>query len=312
MAALLLGALTACSFGSTDDVVEGRFGHQVDGASGRVLLPTGALTVTVGDPITDNLGEDDSGDGESHDVPGDGSFVPVSWSFDAFTDLPGKGIIGRDPQVAQVSLRVDGESIDLPDPYQVQGPGTTDAVVDNVYVPASTTDPEVRVEVAYDGHTQSFDPASGAVDAGVAEPLYASGPPPRPRPCVAKPMRPASAGTRISCQGSVERFPYLPGAGWADEGKTYVALAHRVRLDDLPGHEAVNQPKTSVELAGQAPVETLPSQVGSPQVSTATDVFEVPEDTATPARVSVTFTVEPDDDPEGETKFQVRAAIPIS
>ena len=100
---LLLGAgPTACgdqgSATHAGEVVVGHSSDDVTGDSSFVLLPTGRIDLTVGDP-TEELTEEQVGDARR--APDGGSFLPVSWAHDPFGEsgVP-IGVIGAEPQEA--------------------------------------------------------------------------------------------------------------------------------------------------------------------------------------------------------------------
>ena len=132
-AGLLLGAgVTACgdqgSAASAGDVVVGHASDRVTGDTAFVLLPTGRVDLTVGAP-TEKLTDEQVEGGRR--APDGGSFVPVSWAHDPFGEsgVP-IGVIGAEPQEAQVTLVAGGTRADLGSPYRVVGEtGTADTEV---------------------------------------------------------------------------------------------------------------------------------------------------------------------------------------
>ena len=240
LAGLLGGAgLTACgdqgSGAGSGDVVAGHLSDKVSGDSTYVLLPTGRIDLTVGEPV-DEVTADQASDGEKHSAPDGGVFVPVTWEHDPFGEgaVP-VNVIGADPQEADVVLMSGGTKADLGSPYQLAGDqGTTDTGVGTMYVAVAGDGEDPTFQVAYDGLTQTVDPATGDRDAGVAEPLYAEPTMGVEAPCTSEgfasgPIRPA-----VSCVvNAPQRTPYLPGQGWAEPGHTWLLVTADITLSGV-------------------------------------------------------------------------------
>jgi hypothetical protein len=237
---LLLGVgLTACGnqgAGASDgDVVEGHLSDKVTGDSSYVLLPTGRIDLTVGAPV-DEVTADQAGDGEKHQAPDGGAFVPVTWDHDPF----GAGavpveVMGADPQEADVTLVSGDTEADLGAPYQLAGDqGTTDTGVGTMYVAVDGDGQAPTFEVSYDGLTQTLDPATGDRDAGAAAPLYAEATAGIEAPCTQEGFASGDVTPEISCLvNAPQRTPYLPGHGWADDGHVWLLVGVDISLSGV-------------------------------------------------------------------------------
>ena len=239
---LLLGAgLTACgdqgSATSAGEVVVGHPSDDVTGDSAFVLLPTGRIDLTVGEP-TDELTEEQVGDAPSS-APDGGSFLPVSWAHDPFGEsgVP-IGVIGAEPQEAQVTLVAGETRADLGSPYRVVGDtGTADTGVSTMYVAVDQAPDDVgdvSFEVTYDGLTQTVSPATGERDAGAAAPLYDEPTIGVEAPCTSEGFATPQVQPDVSCVvNAPQRTPYLPGHGWAEEGRTFVLVSAFFTVDSV-------------------------------------------------------------------------------
>jgi hypothetical protein len=240
LAGLLGGAgLTACgdqgSGAGSGDVVAGHLSDKVTGDSAYVLLPTGRIDLTVGKPV-DEVTADQASDGEKHSAPDGGVFVPVMWEHDPFGGgaVP-VNVIGADPQEADVVLVSGDTTADLGSPYQLAGDqGTTDTGVGTMYVAVDGGGDDPTFEVAYDGLTQTVDPATGDRDAGAAEPFYAEPTMGVEAPCTSEGFASGPIRPDLSCVvNAPQRTPYLPGQGWAAQGHTWLLVTVDITLSGV-------------------------------------------------------------------------------
>lgn len=240
VAGLLLGAgLTACGDGATSadggDVVVGHLSDQVTGDDAFVLLPTGRIDLTVGAPVAE-VTADQAGDGKLHAAPDGGAFVPVTWSHDPFGEggVP-IGVIGADPQEADVVLVSGDTQADLGAPYQLAGDqGTTDTGVGTMYVAVDGDGKAPTFQVSYDGLTQTVDPANGDRDAGAAAPLYAEPTMGVEAPCTKEGFVHGDVVPDVSCVvNAPQRTPYLPGHGWAEDGHTWLVVGLAITISGV-------------------------------------------------------------------------------
>ena len=238
---LLLGAgLTACgdqgSATGAGEVVVGHASDDVTGDSGFVLLPTGRLDLTVGDPL-EKLTDEQVG--VARRAPDGGGFVPVAWAHDPFGEggVP-IGVIGAEPQEAQVTLVAGETRADLGSPYRLVGDqGTGDTGVSTMYVAVAAAAEDlddVSFEVTYDGLTQTVTPATSERDAGAAAPFYDEPTIGVGAPCTSEGFATPRVRPDISCVvNAPQRTPYLPGHGWADENRTWLLVSVDVTIDSV-------------------------------------------------------------------------------
>ncbi len=239
VAATLSGCGDSGAASGAGDVVVGHLSDEVQGDETFVLLPSGRIDLTVGKPTSDAVSADQADDGEEHAPPSGGSFVPVSWSHDPFAESgsPAALIAGR-PLPADVSLVVDGKAVDLGSPYEVVGDqGVTDTGVGTMYVAVDEAPDEIEsltVSVDYDGLTQTVDPATGERDAGAAAPLYDGSSASVEADCPSDGWSPTRVDPDVACHvGPAQRAPYLPGSGWADDGRTWLVVGVTVDFDSV-------------------------------------------------------------------------------
>jgi hypothetical protein len=267
LAGLLLGAgLAACGdqgVGTAGgDVVVGHLSDKVTGDDAFVLLPTGRIDLTVGAPVG-VVTADQAGDGEKHAAPDGGAFVPVTWSHDPFGEggVP-IGVIGADPQEADIVLVSGDSTADLGSPYRLAGgQGPTDTGVGTMYVAVDGDGKTPTFEVSYDGLTQTVDPATGDRDAGAAAPLYADPTMGVEAPCTKEGFATGDVTPDISCVvNAPQRTPYLPGHGWAEDGHTWLVVGlditlSGVRVGDTSYDVQSVQPHLTVNDADALPVD---------------------------------------------------------
>jgi hypothetical protein len=298
---LLLGAgLTACgdqgSTTSAGEVVVGHPSDEVTGDSSFVLLPTGRVDLTVGEP-TEKLTEEQVGDVRR--APDGGSFLPVSWTHDPFGEsgVP-IGVVGAEPQDAQVTLVAGETRADLGSPYRVVGDtGTADTGVSTMYVavdraPGDAGD--VSFEVTYDGLTQTVSPATGERDAGVAAPLYDEPTIGVEAPCTSEGFATPQVRPDVSCVvNAPQRTPYLPGHGWVEEGRTFVLVSAFFTVDSVEVRGTSSDvgeitPRLTLDGADPLPPD---GRYGAPELSpgaaSGTWAFEVPDDTVGDLTISL-------------------------
>jgi hypothetical protein len=237
----LLMGLAACSDDASatvaGEVVPGRASLEIVGDFGYLLVPTGRIDVVVGEAVTRAVNADEANDDQDHEAPDGGSWIPVHVFHDPFGDLgvPVE-VTGGSPQPAQVALVVDGTTVHLGAPYRVAGEqGTVDSGLDNVWVAVGQRPDEIeslQVAVTYDGLTQTLDPRTRAREAGAADPLYDSEPAQLTTTCDPAGFDSGRARLDGSCAiGPAQRTPYLPGAGWADEGRSWLVVGAAVSVD---------------------------------------------------------------------------------
>ena len=93
---------------------------------------------------------------------------------------------------------------------------------------------DVSFEVTYDGLTQTVSPATGDRDAGVAAPLYDEPTIGVEAPCTSEGFATPQVQPDVSCVvNAPQRTPYLPGHGWAEEGRTFVLVTAFFTVDSV-------------------------------------------------------------------------------
>lgn len=319
VAPLILGLLVGCGADEETKVVPGRPSDQVEGQAIAVRLPVGELNVTVGAPITDSITGEQAADSDEHQVPSDGSFIPISWDFDALEKIPGRAYYGQEPLPAEVALRMGDQVIDLPEPYVVRGIGIGTAPVRVFYVPSQQADPKVSLEVSYDGLTQLADAATGEVAPSVASLLYAD---PVTAPDVECDSLTSTRYPRLridpACSATVERVPYLPEIGWAPEGESYPVVSYGLDLRS-PSVGRLEWEAESVvgtatlDGAGSILVVSTSADPSVPHAPylRASEVFAA-RPPGGEAKASATFTVEPPNEGASEPQqITLSATIPL-
>ena len=167
----LLLPLTACSDDAEPspdtqpgDTVAGRAAGLNVGKPVPVVTPAGRLKVAFMEPV-DHLDEDETTDLRERNAPEGGAFLPIVWSFEGDEIF---GLITRvfgDRQALELELVVDGEKYPLAPP----NPGSEKSAA---YVAIESRGDDVRLDVTYNGLTQTLDGQTGQVDKGVAADLY--------------------------------------------------------------------------------------------------------------------------------------------
>ncbi|XBB65581.1 hypothetical protein ABFU82_15845 [Nocardioides sp. WV_118_6] len=226
----LAPALVACG-GDTGvavgDVVPARDDAQFSGAGNEsvVALPIGSLEITLGKP-TDKLSADDTRQAEAIDAPDGGTFVPITWQYDASSFGRYADFIDTEA-TPDVDLIADGATYRIPPPDD-SGTGSTSFYV---VVGGPGKDPSLKID--FDGVTQTVDLTTGDRDAGAAEALY---------------DLPSPRTKRTDCTGAIEygrklvgsstftcsvtrpvRLPYA-GDAWAEDGQGWLAVTVRTTL----------------------------------------------------------------------------------
>ena len=202
-----------------------------------MLLPTGRIDLTVGDP-TDELTEEQVGDARR--APDGGSFLPVAWAHDPFGEsgVP-IGVIGAEPQEAQVTLVAGETRADLGSPYRVVGDtGTADTGVSTMYVAVDQAPDDVgdvSFEVTYDGLTQTVSPCHGRPRRGRRGTAVRRADDRRRGAVHVRGVRDAArcSPTSPCVVNAPQRTPYLPGHGWAEEGRTFVLVSAFFTVDSV-------------------------------------------------------------------------------
>lgn len=257
----------------------------------RVLVPGLALTVGVAAPVTSLAAEGSDTDEELLLAPDGGRLIAVRVE----PRLLVAGVEGR-PEMA-VRLVADGVRTEVwtsePSLQSALAP-TTVAVGTGEAVDVD----DLTVEVDFGGQVQTVDVATGEIDAGVAEALYA----PRTKRlgCVevesacdfgpALPDQDPRPSFQVATGGDLTLSPWDDEHGWAPEGTLWAAIDLQV----LRGLPTSRTGRTFLPLESQYTVVTLDGEPAlyndlTPTASAAGGrvVFSVPAD-ADPALLTLT------------------------
>lgn len=249
---------------------EGVFAH-----ASVVRTPSRLVTIGVADPVTSVPGEtvrqapfDSYEPGEEPPevlaAPDGGRVVPVDLEV-----RPLRSPAGSEPAMA-VRLVADGEAVEV---WSSAG-GETDpeeaffSTVVAIPVSGAVALADLAVEVEYDGLVQTLDVASGEVDAGVAEALYA----PRSLPSSCSSVSPAcdavaaTAGQDLrpiyqkATASDLYLYPWDGELGWAEDGTLWATATVQTFSGAGVGRDGrtyvapLREPPADVELDGLAPV----------------------------------------------------------
>ncbi|MEO9325577.1 hypothetical protein ABFT23_18950 [Nocardioides sp. C4-1] len=223
-------SLVACSEDDAEQVT-GRPQPGLEGSVTTVVVPAGAIEVTVAEAV-DEVSAGDADDGEEHRPPRGWRYLPVQVAFGR-ADPTVVNTSGKVDAPVAVSIDVGDESYDLPAPYTVDAEGRAEAAAPvTTYVP-TRSEGDVVVSVDYDGLEQRLG-TDGSRDAGVAEAYYdgtaVTG---GELDCTEGWTAAPDVDVDIGCRLRPTITPYLPGLGWADEGRTYVEVDTELLLTDL-------------------------------------------------------------------------------
>jgi len=227
-----------------------------------VKLPGIEVSVRVAEPLGSIDGalvrDRDHPDAESWVAPDDGRLVPVSWRARS---------TGADPGPIDIYLAAGGERVSL-DTIRFDG-STTAATRLTSAVVAFADDldlADITAEVEYDGLTQTLHPATGEIEAGVAQALYEPLPELESNCAGSKrgcPVAAADEDSALQIDGSVEsrvRFQaYDSELGWAEKGTLWaevdVSLESGDHVEDAAGNYFViwDSPPMTVTLDGARP-----------------------------------------------------------
>ena len=226
----LAPALVAC--GADDgvaagDVVPARDTAQFagTGSESMVALPIGRLEITLGKPTT-KLAADDTRQREALEAPAGGTFIPLTWQYDAASFGRYAQYIDTDASPV-IDLVADGAS------YRIPPPDDTGEGSSSFYVVVAGPGKDPGLKIDFDGVTQTVDLTTGERDEGAAAGLYRLGAPKSARSDCTGAIeygRKLAGDSTYSC--SVTRPVRLPyaGDGWADDGESWLAVTVRTSL----------------------------------------------------------------------------------
>ncbi len=228
----------------------------------EVVLPSGLFTFTATD-TRDEVTEDEAADGEPHEAPDGQLYLGLQWEWEG--TLPAFTMLNLDQrrQAATVSVVAGEQEVSV---FELDTHATSTG--DPVWV-LLPDDADARLQVTYDGHTQTVDLASGEVDAGVAEGLYEIGDIGYTADCPDQgPGFPSGRdGWLYQIQCNVEEVyavPYVPGLGWAAEGQAWLLAFVQLEAwnfgfavgDELTPYR-VDRQEGSISVAGGGDPEEL-------------------------------------------------------
>lgn len=298
---LATGALTSCAGPDEEVVAVGEVEEYsrgvAEGTEVSVAVPLGRVEATVGEPVT-TLGD--------LEAPEGGSLVRVANRFrdgqvrDDVWELAARPGEARSVQLSLAAgdedyllgvVRVgDGSdaaaSVRAPQDLVVAVDGTPEELGD-----------DLALEVTYDEVTQSVSVPDGERAPGPADALYQEAPDPATlstTDCDPR-VEPASASLRgLRCEvGAVRSLPYVPGLGWAEEGRTWLVVGAGVEVvsAELSGSTyGVGETGLEVVLDGQPPAAVL-DPTGADGRASGQHVFDVAADQPS-GEVGLTATLE--------------------
>lgn len=264
----------------------------VEGRAVTVRVPSGGITLTVGDPVTEAPADVD-------DIPSGQVLVPVQWSLERAAAAPFTGY----SKETEIVVAAGDASVDLVTIPDTPGAGS------EAWVLAPEDGADLGFEVTYDGVTQQVS-ASGDVESGAAAGLYDD----------------AAAGVEQSCPASdfgldqvvfecsVESWvlPYDPEQGWADDGQQFVAVQPRLnfaRVVDGRERSAVGFEVDASRIDGVAPGAQLQQGTQGDGSVEGLLVAQVPTGTEHTWNADLGFTV--DEGPRAGEQIKVAADITL-
>jgi hypothetical protein len=297
----LVGGVSACGSqtgtaagGSAGKVVEAA--GQSSGTAATVVVPTGALALSIGAP-RDSVPADDTADDTALKATSGMTWVPVSWDFD-LGQMPWSGqLVGDDPLPTSISLVADGQDYAVGSPYHVSGVRLGEDPDNAFYVQVPTgAAQDLQVRVTYDGGTQTV-AADGTVSGSGAALADLGTALPGSVPCGDQgwTTTPADVDATLDC--SVDwagATPYFPGVGWAPEGQQlWVANVSEARLTKATQGGETYDVSTIADhstIGGATPAEPLVQQDAPREyVAGGVLVAAVPDGTAPTLQLDLDF-----------------------
>lgn len=290
------------------EIIEGSGVPEESGDQPVVMLPSGKVTFSITDPIR-KLDITDTRLTEEVEPDRGVDLIGVSWDRERFVyvrdagEAMAGGVQADKSEKVELRLVADDKSHDFPDV------GTMDGLdgANFFYIGIPRAASKLAIEVEYDGLVQAIDLRKGVVDEAAAAPLYEQE--------LAAGAEPDEA--EMACSGAdrdrgrlrwylfcdVARavaVPYVPGRGWAGEGRTFVvAWTHAsvggvdwiIDSNHYASYDAKVQ-KLRTTLDGTASVASIDAK----QMSSSEDwlVFDVPIAETHRMRFAGTFVATPD------------------
>lgn len=295
LCAALLGLaplLTACGGEEApevrvSDVIPAREDDQFEGRrASTVMVPSGRLRVWLGQPV-DSADSDETRQLEGLEAPDGAVLVPITWRFErAFPDA--HAFLGETPAPG-IDLVTEAGS------YRLPAPETGSDVSESFYVVVDGDGEDLRLEVEFDGVTQTVDLRTRERRTGRASALYGLDHERlRSEDCgSADWLEEGQGGAAYACEVSGPLLlPYANGK-WAETGHRWLAVGVRTTLRhwavaDLEGGGAFyygTRTRLDGELGGKAPAAAFDgSQSACPVEGSSTCiadrllVFDVTDD----------------------------------
>jgi len=285
---LTTSALLSGCWGGSDanvgDVLDA-LGGTSDTTLSTVRIPSGEIQVVLDAPVS-HLERTATVEGVTD--ANDNSFVPVQVKFLEGAGVPdGSGLdVVKHETLAGLTLVTDDHETGLPMPQN--------ANPEELYVVVPGHPDDVRLDVQYDGVTQSVS-LDGKVDQGDASALY------HPHERVDfdcdGPLIPAISEP-VSCGGDAMGMAYIDSVGWAPPGKLWtlvrleMELGPRARVTNFPERVTtkITGQKDQSTVAGQPPQFTYPLLPDSPPYFDQRFVFPATADESQWFVVDKTFT----------------------
>lgn len=274
LAALTVAALVSCGDEAAPDEVLAGQDRELRGDQAMIQLPHGQLrfTVTDAEPVSaDELTDNDQ--------KPSGEYVGLDWEWKPGAGVPGNlsGYLIADQVPAELSVKVGGTTHKIGPTYTTKS-GVS--IAGPRFVPAddATTAGDVRLDVAFDGLTQTVQGDGSDRSAGAAEPLYSLPESGTVADCVTK-LSPAQVRGEPTCDAATVRLPYVTDLGWAADGTSWLAVDLSVLLTsyDAAGDEhTVTKQTEQLTVAGAAPAAVLNEGAAAPGRLVTLSVFEAP------------------------------------
>lgn len=249
----------------------------VQGSEATVVVPTGKLEFTVGDPV-EAVPAEAALDGEAHAAARGTRFVPVELEVLTAQLEPGPGDAFDTGATPDLDARLVSGGTRVP--LDVRDDRTA-------YVAVAGDGKDVHVEVRFDGVTQRANVRTGAVAKDLAGPLYADTTAANRVICPARHGRSPGFTYDFACAGGpLLVTPWARGLGWAARGRTWAVATIYTTMADLRWTRSGGGPvarydvtagKRRVTVDGLDPTQIVPGPFDTgPTARQDVVAFEVP------------------------------------
>ncbi|HWU20165.1 MAG TPA: hypothetical protein VN088_01470 [Nocardioides sp.] len=226
--ACLLPALAACGASGTQvkagDVVQARQAKQFEhGRLSTIATPIGTLKIRAGKAVT-QLAAGDTHELTAQTAPSGLTYLPITWSYAKGTTGVYARYVGTNA-LPTVDVRSGDGTYRLPSPDPAQG-------AESFYVLVAASSEHPRLELSFDGVTQSADLVTGRRDTGRrARGLYRlSYRMPRATDCPDKPTWVETATAASTCKVTAPLLLPYAGGRWAKPGHAWLVVDVRTTL----------------------------------------------------------------------------------